>query len=233
MNQRLSKTLILLGKLMMNAQRLGGFAVVLIALAVTPNNSSGQAGNAGPASVAQDVATSTQQATSVTSADFAEPQDWGAASNVVGVKHLYLSAQPDQVTLKLAIEHGVGVVINLREPNEQDWDENGAAASLGLTYYNLPIGRSGPGFDADILAQISKLVGKHRDTKILMHCSSGNRAGAWFAVHLVRDHGMPVERSIEMSQLVGLTNAGMKSRVREFLVAEPVSENDESTIGSN
>jgi protein tyrosine phosphatase (PTP) superfamily phosphohydrolase (DUF442 family) len=217
----------------MNAQRLICLTVVLIALAVTPNYSSGQASNAGQASVAQDAAASAQKSTSITSADFAEPQVWGAASNVVGVKHLYLSAQPDQATLKMAIKHGVGVVINLREPNEQDWDEDSAAASLGLTYYNLPISRSGPGFDTDILAQISKLVGKHRDTKILMHCSSGNRAGAWFAVHLVRDHGMPVEQSIEMSRRVGLTNSGMKSRVREFLVPEAVSENDESTNGSN
>jgi protein tyrosine phosphatase (PTP) superfamily phosphohydrolase (DUF442 family) len=217
----------------MNAQKLIGLAAVLIALAATPNYSSGQASNAEQESVAQDAATSALKATSITSADFAEPQVWGAASNVVGVKHLYLSAQPDQVTLKMAIKHGVGVVINLRDPNEQDWDEDSAAASLGLTYYNLPISRSGPGFDTDILAQISKLVAKHRDTKILMHCSSGNRAGAWFAVHLVRDHGMLVEQSIEMSQLVGLTNAGVQSRVREFLVTKPVSENDESTNGSN
>ena len=217
----------------MNAQRLIGFTVVLIALAAAPNYSSGEAGNAGQAPVAQDAATAAQKATSIASTDFTEPQVWGAASNVVGVKHLYLSAQPDQATLKTAIEHGVGVVINLREPNEQDWDEEGAATSLGLTYYNVPITRGGSGFDPDVLAQISGLVGTHRDTKILMHCSSGNRAGAWFAVHLVRDHGMPVEPSIEMSQRVGLTNTGMKSRVREFLVTKSNSENDESANVSN
>ena len=160
----------------MKTQKITGLAVVLLALVVTPNYSSGQGANAGQAPVEKEAATSTNKATSITAADFAAAQVWGAVSNVVGVKHLYLSAQPDQAALETAIEHGVGVVINLREPDEQDWDENGAVTSLGLTYYNLPIAKSGPGFDSDNLAQISRLIGKHRNTKILMHCSSGNRA---------------------------------------------------------
>ncbi len=213
----------------MDTQRSIGLAVVLFAAAMTANYSSGQTSNAGESSVVQDTAIAGQKTPPITPADFAEPQVWGAASNVVGVKHLYLSAQPDQATLDMAIEQGIGVVINLREPNEQDWDERAAATSRGLTYYNLPIARGGPGFDSDLLAQISKLVGKHRNTKILLHCSSGNRAGAWFAVHLVRDHGMPVEQSIEMSRKVGLTNPGMKSRVQDFLATESVSANDESS----
>jgi len=197
----------------MNAQRLIGLAVVLTALALTPNYAAGQAASA-------------EKTTSIGAADFAAPQAWGAAGNVIGVKHLYLAGQPDQATLETAIEHGVGVVINLRGPKEHNWDENGAATKLGLTYYNVPMTGRGPGFDADTLAQISTLVGRHRDTNILVHCASGNRVSGWFAVHLAQDHGMPAEQSIEISRLAGLTNTGMKSRVREFLATNPASEND-------
>jgi len=163
----------------------------------------------------------------VSAADIAGQQTWGAADNVVGVKHLYLSAQPDQATFETALDHGVGVVINLRGPGEQDWDEAAAAAESGLTYYNLPVSRSGPGFDDDVLAEISRVVGKHRDTKILMHCSTGNRAAAWFAYHLVRDHGMPAEPSIELAKQAGLTHAGMESRVRAYLAPGTADGNEQ------
>jgi uncharacterized protein (TIGR01244 family) len=198
----------------MNAQRLSTLAVVLMALALAPNYAAGQA-------------TSAEKTTSISSVDFAAPQVWGAAGNVIGVKHLYLSGQPDQATLETAVEHGVGVVINLRGPREYDWDENGAATKLGLTYYNVPITGREPGFDADTIARISTLVAQHRDTKVLVHCASGNRVSGWFAVHLAQDHGMPVEESIEMSRLAGLTNTGMKSRVREFLATKPSSGNEQ------
>lgn len=197
----------------MNAHRLSALAVVLMALALVPDFAAGQA-------------TSAEKTTSISSADFTAPQVWGAAGHVIGVKHLYLSGQPDQATLETAVEHGVGVVINLRGPREHDWDESGAATKLGLTYYNVPITGREPGFDADTIAQISKLVGQHRDTKVLVHCASGNRVSGWFAVHLAQDHGMTVEQSIEMSRLAGLTNPGMKTRVREFLATNPASKND-------
>ncbi len=200
--------------------------IVHLALAVALISSNDQASNAGQTPVGPSDAASVQAAMPITSSDFGEPQVWGAATNVVSVKHLYLSAQPDLAALLTAVEQDVGVVINLREPDEQEWDEKAAATSLGLTYYNLPIPRSGSGFDSDDLAQISKLVGKHRDTKILMHCSSGNRAGAWFAVHLVRDHGMSAKQSIELSRHVGLTNEVMKSRVIEFLLTDREKSHD-------
>ena len=193
----------------MNAQRFIGLTVVLWALALIPNHAAGA-----------------ESATSIRAADVAAPQVWGAAGRVIGVKHLYLSGQPDQATLETAVAHGVGVVINLRGPTEHNWDENGAATKLGLTYYNVPMTGRGPGFDADTLAQISTLVGKHSDTNILVHCASGNRVSGWFAVHLAQDHGMPVEQSIEMSRLAGLTNTGMKTRVREFLATKQPSGND-------
>jgi len=159
-------------------------------------------------------------AAAITASDFSAPDTWGAAKNVVGIRHLFLSGQPDSESFAAAAEHGVGVVINLRYPDEQDWDEAAAAAAAGLDYYNLPVSRSGPGFDDETLARISAVVGEHRDTKILMHCSTGNRAAAWLAYHLVRDHGMPVEESIELSQLAGLTNAGMQTRVRDYLAPQ-------------
>lgn len=159
----------------------------------------------------------TLQDETITSADIGEPEEWGAAKNVVRVKHLYFSSQPDQETLRLAREKGVGVVINFRPAAELDWDEEHAATDLGLTYYNLPISRGGDSLDAETLKRASQLVGQHRGTGILLHCSTGNRAAAWFAVHLAQDQGMEIGPSLELAHSAGLTSPGMESRVRAYL----------------
>jgi protein tyrosine phosphatase (PTP) superfamily phosphohydrolase (DUF442 family) len=153
----------------------------------------------------------------VSAADIGAAEAWGGASNVVSVKHLYFSEQPDAATLIEARDRGVGVVINLREPSELDWDEARAATDSGLTYYNVPIAAAGSSFDAATMEEISMLVQKHQDQKILLHCSSGNRASAWLAIHLVNDHGMGVEPSISLARKIGLTKPVIEARVREYL----------------
>lgn len=159
----------------------------------------------------------------VTDADFSDPQIWGAAENVVKVKHLYFSAQPDAAGINAAKDAGVEVVINLRSPEELDWDEAGAVAQAGLTYYQVPISDEGPAFDEKSMQRISALVKKHHSQPLWLHCSSGNRASAWLAVHLVQDHRMDIDESIELARKAGLTNAELEARVRTYVL--PASGN--------
>jgi len=158
---------------------------------------------------------------SITTADFSEPQAWGAVKNVVGVKHLYISGQPDQTALRAAREHGVIAVINVRGPDELDWDEEAAVKELGMHYYNIPIVTGDTGLNADAVAQITRLVGQYKTEKILLHCASGNRASAWLAVHLVQDHSIPADSAIELAKHASLTKSAIETRVREFLGAHP------------
>jgi len=64
-----------------------------------------------------------------------EPQVWGRASNVVRVGHLFFSDQPDAVTLNIAQEKSLSLVINLQDPAEFQWNEK----TVGLDYYNIPL----------------------------------------------------------------------------------------------
>ncbi len=160
-----------------------------------------------------------RKAPPVSDADISEPVAWGGASNVVNVKHLYISEQPDAATFAEAVEHDVRVVIDLREPGESDWDEAGAAKEAGITYYNVPIAGSGDSFDPEAMQKISSLAKQHADHGILLHCSSGNRASAWFAIHLVDDHDMEVESAIGLARKTGLNKAPVEARVREYLGA--------------
>jgi protein tyrosine phosphatase (PTP) superfamily phosphohydrolase (DUF442 family) len=147
-----------------------------------------------------------------------EKQVWGAANNVVNFKHLYISEQPDAATFDTARDNKVSVVINLRSPSEFDWDEALAAKNAGLTYYNVSISGTGDSFDPLAIEKISKLVEQHKDDKILLHCSSGNRAGAWLAIHMVEDHHTDIETAITLAKKTGITKPKIEARVRQYLI---------------
>lgn len=157
----------------------------------------------------------------VTEADISAAQTWGKAENVVQVKHLYFSAQPDAAGIQAAKNAGVEVVINLRNAQEMDWDEAGAVTQAGLTYYQVPISTDGPGFDQRAMQRISALVKQHHKQPLWLHCSSGNRASAWLAVHLVEDHHMNIDQSIALAQKAGLTSAELENRVRTYVAPTP------------
>jgi uncharacterized protein (TIGR01244 family) len=149
--------------------------------------------------------------------EICQPEIWGAAKNVVAVKHLYLSSQPDADTLEIAREKGVELVINLRDPGEFNWDEQAAAKKAALDYYNVPISPSGESFDPDAVNQITALIQQHKGQKTLLHCSSGNRASAWLAIHLANDHSMPSDTAISLAKQAGLTSPAIEARVLRYL----------------
>lgn len=146
-----------------------------------------------------------------------EPEAWGAAKNVVGFKHLYISSQPDEDTFDIARGKGVLLVINLREPAESDWDDKNAAEQAELSYYNIPISGKAQSFDPAAIKQISTLVQQHKGQKILLYCSSGNRAAAWLAMQLIQEHDVDVEKAILLAKQTGLTSPEIEARVRQYL----------------
>ncbi len=175
----------------------------------------GQGKHAGPGHVKK--AHGKPQTDAVTDADIGAPQEWGSAKNVVKVKHLYFSEQPDAAGISEAQAAGVQVVINLRGAEEMDWDEAAAVTQAGLVYYQVPIIGDGPSFDRESMQRVSEIVKKHHGQPVLLHCSSGNRASAWLAVHLVQDHDMDVDRSLTLARKSGLTKPVVEDRVRAYL----------------
>lgn len=157
------------------------------------------------------------QSHGISPADVSGPQSFGAADNVMHLKHIYVSKQPDEQGFVEAAQEGVTVVINTRLPDEIDWDERAAVESAGMVYYNIPMSKKGDSLDAATMHRITKLVEQHRDEQILMHCGSGNRISAWLATHLVEDHGMDTQSAIGIARQMGLTKSGLEKRVRTYL----------------
>lgn len=149
--------------------------------------------------------------------DVTGPEIWGGADNVTGLRHLYFSSQPDAETLRIAKTRGVTAIIDLRSPEESDWDEKGAATKLGLAYANVPITRDGESLDPAALQHIEYLVRAQKGAPVLLHCGSGNRAAAWLAVHLVGAHDLERGNALAVAEKAGLNHAPTKARVVQYL----------------
>jgi protein tyrosine phosphatase (PTP) superfamily phosphohydrolase (DUF442 family) len=153
----------------------------------------------------------------VTPEDTTGPETWGASDNVTHIENLYFSGQVDAESLHMARMQGVTTIVNTRYPSEMDWDEKSAAENIGLEYISIPISRDSDTFDPQTIARIDAVVGERTGQKILMHCSSGNRVAAWYAIHLVEKQNMKDDDAIDVARRNGLTREGMESRVHVYL----------------
>ena len=147
--------------------------------------------------------------------------DWGATPHVSHLDSLYFAGQVDAEGLERAKESGVAIVINMRGPDEHDWDEAAAAEALGLIYVSVPV--TGSSFDPAAFEKIESLVAEHSDEKILLHCGSSNRVGGWLATHLVETEGMGLDDALEVGRAAGITSSGIEKRTRDYVETRKAS----------
>lgn len=130
-------------------------------------------------------------------------------------ENVLIGGQPDEAALRAAAESGVRVVVNLRTEEEPvDYDEAALVNELGMRYVHLPI--SGP---ADLTPENARAFGaildEIGDQPALLHCASGNRVGALYALHAGTELGMDADAAIELGKAHGLTR--LEDAVRERL----------------
>jgi len=142
---------------------------------------------------------------------------WGDGTHYHQYERFYISNQPDSDALEQSLDSGVSVVISLRGESETDWNERGAAESLGLEFHQVPVNGGAPQLAAEPFQQISAIVKADPDAQILLHCASGNRAAAWLAVYLVNHEGLSPDAAIEVARANGLNKKGLETKVRALL----------------
>lgn len=116
---------------------------------------------------------------------------------------LCTGGRPRQSDLQDARNQGVGTVVNLC-PHAEDpgYDEPAFVQQLGMQYVNIPI--AGP---ADLTrANAQRLADALADSAggVLVHCASGNRVGALFALKAHYIDGRPLEQAIADGKAHGL-----------------------------
>lgn len=144
------------------------------------------------------------------------PVTWGENEQAIRVGRFWIAGMLNGQALRQSKQSEVRVVINLRDPAEPGWDEAKTAAELGLGYQNIPVAKEAP-FSAATFDQIEAVVRAHPGETILLHCSTGNRAAAWLATHLVRERGMSLEDAITIARKAGMTKSETEAKLRDLL----------------
>jgi uncharacterized protein (TIGR01244 family) len=113
------------------------------------------------------------------------------------------AGQPDARQLAAAAESGFEYVIDLRGPDEdRGIDEQAVVEGLGMSYISLPV--VGPdGVTYGNASALDKLLSEARGP-VLIHCSSGNRAGALLALRS-KLNGADNESALALGVAAGVT----------------------------
>ncbi len=133
---------------------------------------------------------------------------------------VFISSQPSKETLEALAKKGVKVVVNLRRPEEMakvTWDEKSAAESLGMTYISVPMSTSLPKEDG--LKTLLDTLGDSQQNPVFLHCASGNRAGAIWALYLGARKGQAADAAIAEGKQAGLNSEALEHIVRNRIAA--------------
>jgi uncharacterized protein (TIGR01244 family) len=144
---------------------------------------------------------------------------------------LYVAGQPSVGDWSAFAGIGVRTVVNLRTPDEMgDQDERAAVEAAGMRYVEIPVaGLDGiTAENGDRLAELLRSV----SGDVLLHCASGNRAGALLAVALVQ-RDMPAEAALALGRMAGMKSAEARARaVLGMPAASCPAPTDAATGGS-
>jgi protein tyrosine phosphatase (PTP) superfamily phosphohydrolase (DUF442 family) len=127
-----------------------------------------------------------------------------------------LPGNPGDTTLGVLRALGITHVINLRHPSEGDFSrEISRVSHSGAAYFNLPFDRRPSLIQLDSFrAQMSSLP---PEAKVLVHCASGNRAGAALLAYWILDKAVPEEDAFRLARQAGLSHPETEAAVKVYL----------------
>lgn len=124
--------------------------------------------------------------------------------------------QPTERDLERLRDTGVTTVITLRRDDEDSgFDEKTVVETLGMTYVSLPVSMS-DGLDVETATALRTIL-DNSDGAALVHCGSGNRVGALYAIGAYEIDGVSLEQALEIGRTAGMTR--LEPRIREMLEA--------------
>jgi uncharacterized protein (TIGR01244 family) len=145
-----------------------------------------------------------------------EPYKCGKVERLHTFGGIFLASQPTPEDFKLAKEGGIKTVINLREKEEIEWDEEALVKKLGMEYYHLPF-KSPAGLTDEVFAKARQILTNKDRQPILLHCSSANRVGAIWLAHRALDHGLSYDKALEEAKTVGLKLPGFVDKAKDYV----------------
>ena len=145
----------------------------------------------------------------LTTSAIAEEAEW--QNRFEPAEGITAAGQPSEAGLRELADSGYAAVIDLRTAGEdRGIDEQDLVESLGMDYISLPIaGRGAVNFEN--AEKLVRILSKF-DEPVLVHCASGNRVGALFALR-EKMNGAEKEDALAFGRSAGMT--GLEDTVRE------------------
>jgi protein tyrosine phosphatase (PTP) superfamily phosphohydrolase (DUF442 family) len=113
--------------------------------------------------------------------------------------------RPRPPHLRQAADGGVKLIVSLCAASEYcGYDEAELAQSLGMRYVNIPIAGP-PDLTAANARKLADALHQVKGSPVLVHCASGNRVGALFALKAHFVDGLAAEPAVTVGRSAGLT----------------------------
>jgi uncharacterized protein (TIGR01244 family) len=124
--------------------------------------------------------------------------------------------QPTEEQLAELADAGYRTVVNLRTPGENEISDREAelAEKLGLRYVQVPVAGAEGLTEANV-RKLADLLEDGSGYPLVVHCGSGNRVGALFALKALQIDGKSAEEALQIGKQAGLTR--LEPVVREKL----------------
>ena len=124
---------------------------------------------------------------------------------------LAVGGQPSAADFATLAESGYDTIVNLRPEAEMSFDERAVVEALGMTYVLIPVGGAGDvSFENAAVLDAALASSK----KAVVHCASGNRVGALFALRAAKA-GASADDALQLGVEHGLT--GLRGMIAQML----------------
>lgn len=132
-----------------------------------------------------------------------------------------LRGLPNEATCAALKRHKFTHVIDLRQDGEANLnceDESFRVQEAGLSYLRYAISKAPPAGDFDFLRTLIRDLPK--GSRVLIHCSNGNRAAAAVCPWLVLDRGVAVEEALNLARKAGLQLQETEMALRAYFAKQ-------------
>ena len=118
---------------------------------------------------------------------------------------LYTAGQPAAADWAAIRALGVRTVINLRAPEEEAGrDEATEVRAAGMRYLDIPVADAAA-INVDNARLLHAALAPGHGGGVLVHCASGNRAGALLALEQADFDGLAPQAALELGRRAGVT----------------------------
>lgn len=140
----------------------------------------------------------------------------GLINSFQPIEGVTTSGQPEAEHFGELASAGYRMVVDLRDPGEtRDFDEVVAVIMAGMEYVNIPVTPETVGYED--FSQFRELLDDPARRPVLVHCSSGDRAGGLLLPYLILDEGMAPEEAEEVASQAGLENEVLEQAALRYV----------------